>query len=61
MKDMKTPVYGFEALKNFNLDLIGRKEGNIDFLLSGRITSTFDSFNLQDLKKYLHSQSIYCR
>jgi cyclase len=51
----------YEALKNFNLDLIGRKEGNIDFLLSGRMTSTFDSFNLQDLKKYLHSQSIYCR
>jgi len=51
----------YEALKNFNLDLIGRKEGNIDFLLSGKVTSTFDSFNLQDLKKYLHSQSIYCR
>lgn len=51
----------YEALQNFNLDLIGRKEGNIDFLLSGRVTSTFDSFNLKDLKKYLHSQSIYCR
>jgi cyclase len=51
----------YEALKNFNLDLIGRKEGNIDFLLSGRVTSTFDSFNLKDLKKHLHSQSIYCR
>jgi cyclase len=51
----------YEALKNFNLDLIGRKEGNIDFLLSGRVTSTFDSFNLKDLKKYLHSKSIYCR
>jgi cyclase len=51
----------YEALKNFNLDSIGRKEGNIDFLLSGRVTSTFDSFNLKNLKKYLHSQSIYCR
>jgi cyclase len=51
----------YEALKNFNLDSIGRKEGNIDFLLSGRVTSTFDSFNLKDLKKYLHSKSIYCR
>jgi cyclase len=51
----------YEALKNFNLDLIGLKEGNIDFLLSGRVTSTFDSFNLKDLKKYLHSKSIYCR
>lgn len=51
----------YEALKNFNLDLIGRKEGNIDFLLSGRTTSTFESFNLKDLKKYLHSKSIYCR
>ncbi|MBP6754786.1 MAG: imidazole glycerol phosphate synthase subunit HisF [Bacteroidia bacterium] len=51
----------YEALKNFNLDLIGRKEGNVDFLLSGRETSTFDSFNLKGLKKYLHSKSIYCR
>jgi cyclase len=51
----------YEALKNFNLDFIGRIEGNIDFLLSGRVTSSFDSFNLQDLKKYLHTQSIYCR
>jgi cyclase len=51
----------YKALKNFNLDLIGRKEGNIDFLLSGKVTSTFDSFNLKDLKKHLHSQSIYCR
>ncbi len=51
----------YEALKNFNLDLIGRKEGNIDFLLSGRATSTFDSFKLKGLKKYLHSKSIYCR
>lgn len=51
----------YEALKNFNLDLIGRKEGNIEFLLSGREASTFDSFNLKALKKYLHSKSIYSR
>ena len=51
----------YEALKNFNLDLNNRKEGNVDFLLSGRSTSTFKSFDLKDLKKHLHSKSIYCR
>jgi cyclase len=51
----------YDALKNFNLELIGRKEGNIDFLLSGRKTSSFESFNLYNLKKHLHSKSIYCR
>lgn len=51
----------YEALKNFNLDLNNRKEGNVDFLLSGRSASTFKSFDLKDLKKHLHSKSIYCR
>ena len=51
----------YEALKNFNLDLNNRKEGNVDFLLSGRTTSAFKSFDLKDLKKHLHSKSIYCR
>jgi cyclase len=51
----------YEAIKNFNLDFNNKIEGNIDFLLSGRSSSTFKSFNLKDLKKYLHSKSIYCR
>lgn len=51
----------YEAIKNFNLDLSNRKEGNVDFLLSGRSTNTFKSFDLKDLKKHLHSKSIYCR
>lgn len=51
----------YEALKNFSLDMNNRKEGNIDFLLSGRSSSTFESFDLKDLKKHLHSKSIYCR
>ncbi len=51
----------YEALKNFNLDLNNRKEGNVDFLLSGRNASNFKSFDLKDLKKHLHSKSIYCR
>jgi cyclase len=51
----------YEALKNFNLDLNNRKEGNVDFLLSGRSSTVFKSFDLKDLKKHLHSKSIYCR
>lgn len=51
----------YEAIKNFNLDLNNRKEGNVDFLLSGRSNNTFKSFDLKDLKNHLHSKSINCR
>lgn len=51
----------YEAIKNFNLDLSNKKEGNVDFLLSGRSNNTFKSFDLKDLKNHLHSKSIYCR
>lgn len=51
----------YHSLKNFNLDFVGRKEGNIDFLMSGRVSSSFESFNIKYLKKCLHSNSIYCR
>lgn len=51
----------YEAIKNFNLDLSNRKEGNVDFLLSGRSNNTFKGFDLKDLKNHLHSKSIYCR
>nr|WP_314839267.1 imidazole glycerol phosphate synthase cyclase subunit [uncultured Flavobacterium sp.] len=51
----------YEALKKFNLDLNNRKEGNVDFLISGRTASNFKSFELKDLKTHLHSKSIYCR
>jgi cyclase len=51
----------YETLKNLNLDLERHNEGNIDFLKSGRVTSTFKSFNIKDLKKHLQSKSIHCR
>ena len=51
----------YDAMNNFNHDFINRKEGNIDFLMSGKGTSTFDTFNLRDLKKFLQSKSIQCR
>jgi cyclase len=51
----------YEAIKNFNLDLSNKKEGNVDFLLSGRSNNTLKSFDLKDLKNHLHSKSIYCR
>ena len=51
----------YEALKNFNIHLLGGKEGNIDFLKSGRESSTFESFNLKELKRHLHTKSICCR
>lgn len=51
----------YDALKNFNLELNDQKEGNVDFLLSGRKTTAIESFSLGDLKNHLHSQSINCR
>lgn len=51
----------YEAIKKINLDIDNQKEGNIDFLLSGKGANNFDCFNLMELKKYLHSKSIYCR
>lgn len=51
----------YNAISNFNLDSSIRKEGNIDFLMSGRKASTFESFNIQELKKHLNSNSINCR
>ena len=51
----------YEAIKNFNMDITERKEGNVDFLLSGKEASTIESFKLRDLKNHLLSKSIYCR
>lgn len=51
----------YEAIKNFNMDITERKEGNVDFLLSGKEASTFESFKLSNLKNHLLSKSIYCR
>jgi cyclase len=51
----------YDALSNFEMDSNNRKEGNIDFLMSGRKASTFESFNIQELKKHLNSKSINCR
>lgn len=51
----------YEAIKNFVLETENRKEGNIDFLLSGEQGTSSNSFKLSDLKKFLHSKSIYCR
>lgn len=51
----------YEALKNFVLETENRKEGNIDFLLSGEQGTNSGSFKLAELKEFLHSKSIYCR
>jgi cyclase len=51
----------YDALSNFDMDSKDRKEGNIDFLMSGRKASIFESFNIQELKKHLNSKSINCR
>ncbi|PZR19826.1 MAG: imidazole glycerol phosphate synthase subunit HisF [Flavobacterium psychrophilum] len=51
----------YEALTNFVLETENRKEGNIDFLLSGGQGNNSASFKLADLKEFLHSKSIYCR
>lgn len=51
----------YEAIKNFYMNILERKEGNVDFLLSGKDVSKFESFKLRDLKNHLLSKSIYCR
>ncbi len=51
----------YEALKNFVVETENRKEGNIDFLLSGEQGINSSSFSLSDLKDFLHSKLIYCR
>ncbi len=49
----------YEAIKNFKVDVDNSLEGNIDFLLSGRTTTKFSTFELRDLKKRLHLNSKY--
>ena len=51
----------YDALKNFVLETENRKEGNIDFLLSGKQGTNLSSFKLSDLKAFLHSKFIYSR
>ncbi|PKN70914.1 MAG: imidazole glycerol phosphate synthase subunit HisF [Deltaproteobacteria bacterium HGW-Deltaproteobacteria-12] len=38
-----------------------KKEGNIEFLKSGRSFSRITSSTLPDIKQYLHNQNIHCR
>jgi cyclase len=54
-------VLHYDAIKHITSDIDENKEGNFDFLLSGRAFKKFDPFNLKDLKQHLHSKDIYCR
>lgn len=54
-------VLHYDAIRNLISNQENSTEGNFDFLSSGRGFKKFDSFNLRDLKEYLHSKNIYCR
>lgn len=54
-------VLHYDAIKVLQSNMSGRKEGNIDFLLSGNSVTKYDAFNLRSLKSYLHEYNIYCR
>lgn len=54
-------VLHYDTIKNLQSDIHNQTEGNFDFIKSGKLFSTFSTFNLRELKKYLHSKDIYCR
>jgi len=51
----------YETIKHLNSNSHDHEEGNVDFLKSGKNVQNLTPFQLSDLKKYLHSKSIYCR
>lgn len=51
----------YDAVKNFQVDLNNRTEGNIEFLLSGKRTIKIEPFDLLDLKTHLQKSSICSR
>lgn len=54
-------VLHYEAMRRFVPDSMGSSEGNFDFIRSGKNFDKFSTFELKDLKRYLHSKGIYCR
>lgn len=51
----------YETIKHLKQNFNTNEEGNIEFLKSGKNVKNYTPFRLSDLKKYLHSKSIYCR
>ncbi|MGY4383091.1 cyclase [Pedobacter sp. UYP24] len=54
-------VLHYDTIQYLEANTKNQLEGNFDFLRSGRLFGKFSTFNLQDLKKHLHSKGIYCR
>ncbi|WP_461789341.1 imidazole glycerol phosphate synthase subunit HisF [Pedobacter sp.] len=54
-------VLHYDTIKYLEANTNDQVEGNFDFLKSGRLFGNFSTFNLKDLKEYLHLKDIYCR
>lgn len=55
-------VLHYDCIKNIYLDnYLFEKEGNIEYLKSGRGFSKINPVDLRKIKKYLHENSINCR
>ena len=54
-------VLHYEFIKHYKEITGGDKEGNIEFLKSGKIYSQIEPANLPDIKKFLYNHSIPCR
>lgn len=51
----------YDVIKNFQHNLSSFKEGNIEFLKSGRAFTKFEPLSLSSIKKYLIQNGVQCR
>ena len=54
-------ILHYDTIHNLSKDINQNKEGNFDFLNSGKRRMQIESIDLSSLKKHLHSRDIYCR
>lgn len=54
-------ILHYDTIHNLSKDLNQNKEGNFDFLNSGKRVMQIEPLNLSSLKKHLHNKDIYCR
>lgn len=54
-------VLHYDAIHNLSKDINQNKEGNFDFLNSGKRVMQIEPLDLSSLKKHLHNNDIYCR
>lgn len=54
-------ILHYDFIKNNNVEFDAAKEGNIEFLKSGKIFSKIEPANLPAIKNYLHKKGFPCR